>query len=160
FAYVSPVQMSPSCDQTGTPAMAFDGFFHFRSSIISGSASRISARMRARVSSRQSCDGRGLGLGGRFAWLEVMGSLSRTWSRTAVQGVLDRSRIQTGDEPYARHVGDARDDAHQIGEAGGLPAHGPLFAFIEIVHAVLQAELENDAEEGGREQEHQPRPVG
>ena len=54
FVYVSPVQTIPSCDQTGTPAIAFDGFLHFRSSIISGSASRISARMRARVSSRQS----------------------------------------------------------------------------------------------------------
>src|SRR6185369_1663134 len=58
FAYVSPVQMSPSCDQTGTPAIAFEGFFHFRSSIISGSASRISLRMRARVSSRQSPNAR------------------------------------------------------------------------------------------------------
>src|SRR5881396_3508867 len=54
FAYVSPVHTIPWCDQTGTPAIAFDGFLHFRSSIISGSASRISARMRARVSSRQS----------------------------------------------------------------------------------------------------------
>ena len=54
FVYVSPVQTIPWCDQTGTPAIAFDGFLHFRSSIISGSASRISARMRARVSSRQS----------------------------------------------------------------------------------------------------------
>src|SRR5687767_1484449 len=54
FLYVSPVQTIPWCDQTGTPAIAFDGFLHFRSSIISGSASRISARMRARASSRQS----------------------------------------------------------------------------------------------------------
>jgi hypothetical protein len=52
FVYVSPVQTIPLCDQTGTPAIAFDGFFHFRSSIISGSASRISARMRSRVSPR------------------------------------------------------------------------------------------------------------
>jgi hypothetical protein len=52
FAYVSPVQTIPLCDQTGTPAIAFDGFLHFRSSVISGSASRISARMRASVSSR------------------------------------------------------------------------------------------------------------
>src|ERR1044071_7733557 len=36
------------------PFIAFDGFFHFRSSTISGSASRISARMRARASGRQS----------------------------------------------------------------------------------------------------------
>ena len=36
FLYVSPVQTIPSCDQTGTPAIAFDGFLHFRSSIISG----------------------------------------------------------------------------------------------------------------------------
>src|SRR5207248_882615 len=50
----SPVHTIPLCDQTGTPAIAFDGFLHFRSSVISGSASRISARMRARVSSRQS----------------------------------------------------------------------------------------------------------
>src|SRR3954462_5542580 len=54
FLYVSPVQTIPSCDQTGTPAILFDAFFHFRSSIIAGSASRISARMRPRVSSRQS----------------------------------------------------------------------------------------------------------
>src|SRR4051794_4707382 len=52
FLYVSPVQTIPLCDQTGTPA-GFDGFFHFRSSIIWGSASMISARMRARVSARQ-----------------------------------------------------------------------------------------------------------
>src|SRR4051794_18558899 len=52
FAYVSPVQTIPLCDQTGIPAIAFDGFLHFRSSIISGSASRISARIRARVSPR------------------------------------------------------------------------------------------------------------
>src|SRR5687767_14889728 len=54
FVYISPVQTIPLCDQTGTPAIPFDGFRHFRSSIISGSASRISARMRARVSSCQS----------------------------------------------------------------------------------------------------------
>src|SRR4051812_37961094 len=52
--YVSPVQTIPLCDQTGTPTIPFDGFFHFCSSIISGSASRISARMRASVSTRQS----------------------------------------------------------------------------------------------------------
>src|SRR5687767_2251690 len=52
FAYVSPVQTIPLCDQTGTPAILFDAFFHFRSSVISGSASMISPRMRARVSSR------------------------------------------------------------------------------------------------------------
>src|SRR5688572_32107263 len=61
FLYVSPVQTMPSCDQTGTPCIAFDGFFHFRSSIMSGSVSRISARMRSRVSSRQS-------LRARFRW--------------------------------------------------------------------------------------------
>src|ERR1051325_4037712 len=54
FVYVSPVQTIPLCDQTGIPAIEFDGFRHFRSSIMSGSASRISDRMRARVSSRQS----------------------------------------------------------------------------------------------------------
>src|SRR2546421_10168083 len=45
FLYASPVQTIPSCDQTGVP-------LHFHSSVISGSASRISARMRARVSPR------------------------------------------------------------------------------------------------------------
>src|SRR5687768_2399737 len=44
FVYASPVQTIPSCDQTG--------LFHFHSSVISGSASRISDRMRARVSPR------------------------------------------------------------------------------------------------------------
>src|SRR5688572_15338506 len=42
FVYASPVQTIPWCDQTGVP-------IHFHSSVISGSASRISARMRARV---------------------------------------------------------------------------------------------------------------
>src|SRR5260370_14104256 len=45
FVYVSPVHTIPWCDQTGVP-------LHFHSSVISGSASRISARMRARVSPR------------------------------------------------------------------------------------------------------------
>src|SRR5258706_12155409 len=54
FLYISPVLTIPLCDQTGTPAIPFEGFFHFRSSIIPGTASRISARMRVRVSSRQS----------------------------------------------------------------------------------------------------------
>src|SRR5687767_9039586 len=44
FVYASPVQTTPSCDQTGPS--------HFHSSVIAGSASRISARMRARVSPR------------------------------------------------------------------------------------------------------------
>src|SRR5207302_4692865 len=44
FLYASPVQTIPWCDQTG--------FIHFHSSVMSGSASRISARMRARVSPR------------------------------------------------------------------------------------------------------------
>src|SRR5262245_14575342 len=45
FVYASPVQTIPWCDQTGVP-------IHFHSSVISGSASRINARMRARVSPR------------------------------------------------------------------------------------------------------------
>ena len=57
FAYVSPVQTIPPRDQTGTPAIPLDGFFHFRSSTISGTASKISARIRAKVSPRQSAGG-------------------------------------------------------------------------------------------------------
>src|SRR6185436_4794732 len=68
FAYFSPVQTIPSCDQTGTPAIAFDAFLHFRSSIIEGSASRISARMRARVSSRQSPRSRGFAVALAFGF--------------------------------------------------------------------------------------------
>src|SRR4051794_25965214 len=45
FVYDSPVQTFPWCDQTGVP-------IHFHSSVISGSASRISTRMRASVSPR------------------------------------------------------------------------------------------------------------
>jgi hypothetical protein len=44
LVYASPVHTIPWCDQTG--------LLHFHSSIISGSASRISARMRARVAPR------------------------------------------------------------------------------------------------------------
>src|SRR6185312_9656358 len=45
--YVSPVQMIPACDHTGT-------FPHFHSSTTSGSASLMIARTRASVSPRQS----------------------------------------------------------------------------------------------------------
>src|SRR5438874_2390402 len=45
--YDSPVQRMPSCDQTGVP-------IHFHSSTTSGSASRMSLRIRASVSPRQS----------------------------------------------------------------------------------------------------------
>src|SRR5262249_12272550 len=45
--YVSPVQMMPSCDHTGTPR-------HFHSSTTSGSACLMSARTRASIAPRQS----------------------------------------------------------------------------------------------------------
>src|SRR4029450_4172093 len=50
--YVSPVQIPPSCDQTGTPG--FVAFRHFHSSTTWGSACLIRARILARVSPRQS----------------------------------------------------------------------------------------------------------
>src|SRR5215208_2956441 len=45
--YVSPVQIIPACDHTGTP-------LHFHSSTASGSACLMSIRTRASVSPRQS----------------------------------------------------------------------------------------------------------
>src|SRR5207247_856424 len=54
FLYVSPVQIIPACDHTGTPAIEFDGFFHFTSSTTSGSACLMSIRIRASISPRQS----------------------------------------------------------------------------------------------------------
>src|SRR5882672_5110954 len=47
FLYVSPVQIIPACDHTGTP-------LHFHSSTTSGSACLMSIRTRASVSPRQS----------------------------------------------------------------------------------------------------------
>src|SRR5436190_9898156 len=47
FLYVSPVQMMPSCDHTGTPR-------HFHSSITSGSACLIKVRICASNLPRQS----------------------------------------------------------------------------------------------------------
>src|SRR5205823_420337 len=47
FLYVSPVQINPSCDQTGTP-------LHFHSSTTSGSACLINVRSRESVLPRQS----------------------------------------------------------------------------------------------------------
>src|SRR3979490_147964 len=47
FLYVSPVQMIPACDHTGTP-------LHFRASTTSGSACLMRVRTRASVSPRQS----------------------------------------------------------------------------------------------------------
>src|SRR5688572_22015216 len=43
----------PLWDQTGTPVMPLDGFFHFRSSTISGSACLMRVRIRESISSRQ-----------------------------------------------------------------------------------------------------------
>src|SRR4249920_2266174 len=54
FLYVSPVQIMPACDHTGTPRIPFDGFRHFTSSTTSGSACLMSVRTRASVSPRQS----------------------------------------------------------------------------------------------------------
>src|SRR5437870_3215031 len=51
LVYASPVQTIPAWDHPGTPS-GFVGLIHLHSSVISGSASRISARMRARVSPR------------------------------------------------------------------------------------------------------------
>src|ERR1044071_8800728 len=47
FLYVSPVQISPSCDHTGTP-------LHFHSSTTSGSASLTKGRSRLSTLPRQS----------------------------------------------------------------------------------------------------------
>src|SRR3954451_11088037 len=47
FLYVSPAQIIPACDHTGTP-------LHFHSSTTSGSACLMSSRTRASVSPRQS----------------------------------------------------------------------------------------------------------
>src|SRR5262245_8218407 len=52
--YVSPVQMIPACDHTGTPNIEFDGFLHFTSSTTSGSACLMRLRIRASISPRQS----------------------------------------------------------------------------------------------------------
>src|SRR5258706_6761190 len=54
FLYVSPVQIIPACDHTGTPDIEFDGFLHFNSSTTSGSACLMSIRIRASVLPRQS----------------------------------------------------------------------------------------------------------
>src|SRR5205807_7119674 len=52
--YISPVQMIPACDHTGTPNIEFDGFLHFTSSTTSASACLMRLRIRASVSLRQS----------------------------------------------------------------------------------------------------------
>src|SRR5438034_9905972 len=50
--YDSPVQMMPSCDQTGVPGLV--GLTHFHSSTTSGSACLMSVRILLRVFPRQS----------------------------------------------------------------------------------------------------------
>src|SRR5262245_62170759 len=50
--YVSPVQMMPSCDQTGTPGL--EALAHFHSSTTPGSACLMVFRTCASVSPRQS----------------------------------------------------------------------------------------------------------
>src|SRR5437867_3957968 len=62
FLYVSPVQISPLCDQTGVP-------LHFHSSATSGSASLIRAR------SRESMETRLSSTGSSSCYLPLLGSL-------------------------------------------------------------------------------------
>src|SRR3954451_9463399 len=50
--YDSPVQMMPSCDQTGVPGLV--GLTHFHSSTTSGSAYLMSLHILSRVLPRQS----------------------------------------------------------------------------------------------------------
>src|SRR5438132_4287833 len=50
--YDSPVQLMPSCDQTGVPGVV--GLTHFHSSTTSGSAALMSVRILRSVSPRQS----------------------------------------------------------------------------------------------------------
>src|SRR3954449_11097152 len=50
--YDSPVQMMPSCDQTGVPGLV--ALTHFHSSTTSGSACLMSVRILLRVAPRQS----------------------------------------------------------------------------------------------------------
>src|SRR4029078_637418 len=52
FLYDSPVQMMPSCDQTGVPGLV--GLTHFHSSTTSGSAFLMSVRILRSVFPRQS----------------------------------------------------------------------------------------------------------
>src|SRR5262249_20207569 len=52
--YVSPVQMMPACDHTGTPSIEFEVFLHFPSSTTAGAAFWMTPRRRASVSPRQS----------------------------------------------------------------------------------------------------------
>src|SRR4051812_1241918 len=54
FLYVSPVQIMPPCDHTGTPCIEFDGFRHFTSSTTRGSACLMSFRTPASIWLRQS----------------------------------------------------------------------------------------------------------
>src|SRR5215831_6286793 len=82
FLYVSPVQISPSCDQTGVP-------LHFHSSATSGSAALIRARSlesisplqspRSSILASNSCDGDSALLDGIFFMLllyrSVLGTL-------------------------------------------------------------------------------------
>ena len=61
------MQTSPLCEKVGTPA-GFDGLTHFRSSVISGSASMIRARSRESSSALQS-GGASIGFGwSLFDW--------------------------------------------------------------------------------------------
>src|SRR2546423_5835155 len=90
FLYDSPVQMMPSCDQTGVPG--FVGLTHFHSSTTSESACLISVRILLRVFPRQSPSSATLfemSSDADCAWLSpdffMRSSRCATWGHTAAQ---------------------------------------------------------------------------
>src|SRR3954469_17402108 len=95
FVYDSPVQMMPSCDQTGVPGLV--GLTHFHSSTTSGSAALMSARILPRVFPRQSasspilfemsCDADGPSLASAFF---MFSSRCASWQHRAARTYTSR----------------------------------------------------------------------
>src|SRR5689334_6301774 len=90
FLYDSPVQMMPSCDQTGVPGLF--ALTHFHSSTTSGSASLISVRILPSVFPRQSPSSATLfEMGSDADWLSLapdffmFSSHCATWEHTAAR---------------------------------------------------------------------------
>src|SRR6185436_7222477 len=103
FLYVSPVQINPSCDHTGTP-------LHFHSSTTSGSACLINARSRESILPRQSPSSL------------ILSSISRDGD-FSFEGALFILRITSGITGL-RQMGIT---AHVLILAGAATNHNPLF---------------------------------
>ena len=114
--------------------MAFDGFFHFRSSIIPGSASRISARIRESVSPRQSPSSRIRSL------ISIDSRPDEQFAKAAITQITERrnaiaANVATGNRPALLAVSRPFFDGYRAtidGRPAPISSYRGLMPLVEV----------------------------